>query len=82
MESEAPDAVYAALNAAHDAAGYLPLRSATVGNNSVVTSTADTGGPLAIHISRTQSAGTAATRDAQAYGSYGARNRGPMKAGM
>jgi hypothetical protein len=74
--NQAPDAVYSALNAAHDAAGYMPLRSATVGNNAVVSSTADTGGPLAVHISKAQSEGGASRRDHSACSEMGERQRG------
>lgn len=77
VSSNVPDSVYLALLASHAQASQYPVRHAAFSPSGVVTATRDTG--LA-HVSRARSEGTMATRDAQAYGEYGARNRGPMKA--
>jgi len=72
-----PDSVYLALLASHAQASQHPVRHAAFSPSGIVTVTRDSG---IAHPSRARSEGTMATRDAQAYGEYGARNRGPMRA--
>jgi len=64
-------AASAALNAAHQGAGYAPIRYAAVSPAGIVRSTAMSGDPVAVYLpkprlSRARSEGTEATRLTQA----------------